>query len=541
MRIRLLMVIALAFTVLTSAYSVPSNADTPLVIKITKAGDGSSTYSSSLTMQVKVSGGSSTKYSTCDAFFRDNQDIRLNLTAGVKEGRTYGIISQYGVKTLEITPTALACEFALVPISYFNFASNMIELPINLTLKISNESTVFDQKTIKMIDESTVQPTLTITSPLRGSTVSGDFVVTTSTANISLWNPKTTSAGAVIGAVSNCVGGVQISTLNSPFRTVAAENQYRSSNKQLVVTQLSANTFRYQFFEPGQYTICISQTFTSISDSNFQSNNGNWSSAAVVVNVSSAVSSLTYSYDDPIFRKIGGYPYNFIFNCPSNVSLTSNTYECSVQAKSKLTSSDLSNLGLTSGTKVNMTGSIPLIVCEFNRDDIRIACQNDGSLVPGYFARVYIVNVGFDAPVKFTVNNYLSKTGYTGVEIFGNIEQGDPDSSFAWKMNNYDANKRKAANAPPSASYQASIAKAIKSAMSSKCQKLPSGFSNYSVKYSKKITSYDGVPGYIFIVNGKTNLQIFEMGNSWQFGPSAATSDQKTWRSWGCGSAIWIY
>jgi hypothetical protein len=393
-------------------------------------------------------------------------------------------------------------------------------------------------------DESTIQPSLTITSPLRGSSVNGDFSVTTKIENGLLWNPETTMAGAYEGASSNCflpVGNFEVSALNSPNRTKVSANQFSASAKQMIVTQQNPNTFRYQFFEPGQYTICIWQSFTSTTDSNIKSNNGNWATAAVIVNVSSAVSSLTYEYSDPIFRRIGGYPYNFIFTCPSNMSSTSQTYQCSVQAHSKLSAQNLQALGLTSGTTVKMTGSIPLTVCEYSRDDIRIACQNDSRLVPDYFAKVYVINVEFDAPVKFTVNNYLSKTGYTGVEIFGNIEQGDPNSSFAWKTNNYDANKRKAANAPPSASYQASISKAIKSSMSSKCQKLPSGFSKYSVKYSKKITSNDGVPGYIFIVNGKTNLQIFEMGNSWQFGPSAATSDQKTWKSWGCGGAIWIY
>ena len=389
---------------------------------------------------------------------------------------------------------------------------------------------------------STNEPSLTITNPLSGGEVSGDFTLTTNIENSNNWNPLETMAGAYIGAKSICgtpVANFKISGINSPNRTAVDAQRYM--NPGLIVTQQSANTFRYQFFEPGQYTICIWQSFISTTNPNVKSNNGEWATAAVVVNVKSPVPILTYAYNDPIFKRIGGSPYNYIFNCPSNVSSTSRTYECSVQAKSKLTSSNLTSLGLTSGTTVTLTGSMSLEVCEFNRDDIRIACNDDSSLVPDYFAKVYTLNVGFDMPVKFTVNNYLSKTGYTGVEISGNFEQGDPSPSFAWKMKNYDANKRKAANAPPSASYQASISNAIKSAMNSKCQKLPSGFSKYSIKYSKKITSYDGFPGYIFILNRRTNLQVFEMGNSLQFGPSIATSDQRTWSTWGCGGAIWIY
>jgi hypothetical protein len=264
--------------------------------------------------------------------------------------------------------------------------------------------------------------------------------------------------------------------------------------------------------------------------------------ASVVVNVNSVISTITYAYNDPIFGRLDGRsPYNFVFKCPARISSSSDGYECSLQAKSKLTDSDLRVLGITSGTKLQLMGSILVDVCEFNRDDVRIACDSRRGLVPDYFAKTYILEVGFDTPVKFKVKNYLKKYGYTGVEIFGNVEQGDPDRSFGWKMNDYDARKRQAANAPPSASYQATLSKEIKSSLTSTCQKLPIGFSKYSVKYSKKITSYDGVPGYIFVINGKTNIQIFEMGNSWQFGPSSATPDQKTWKAWGCGGAIWIY
>jgi hypothetical protein len=85
-----------------------------------------------------------------------------------------------------------------------------------------------------------------------------------------------------------------------------------------------------------------------------------------------------------------------------------------------------------------------------------------------------------------------------------------------------------------------SLEGAIKNAMSKQCQKLPAGFSKYSVQYSKQITSSDGVPGSIYIINKRTYIQIYNMGG-WYMGPSNAISDRKTWSTWGCGGGIWIY
>lgn len=85
-----------------------------------------------------------------------------------------------------------------------------------------------------------------------------------------------------------------------------------------------------------------------------------------------------------------------------------------------------------------------------------------------------------------------------------------------------------------------SLEGAIRNAMLKQCQKLPTGFSKYSVQYSKQITSSDGVPGFIYIINKRIYIQIYNMG-SWYMGPSNAISDRKTWSAWGCGGGIWIY
>jgi len=85
-----------------------------------------------------------------------------------------------------------------------------------------------------------------------------------------------------------------------------------------------------------------------------------------------------------------------------------------------------------------------------------------------------------------------------------------------------------------------SLEGAIKNAMAKQCQKLPAGFSKYSVQYSKQTISSDGVPGFIYTINKKTYIQIYNMGG-WYMGPSNAISDRKTWSAWGCGGGIWIY
>ena len=85
-----------------------------------------------------------------------------------------------------------------------------------------------------------------------------------------------------------------------------------------------------------------------------------------------------------------------------------------------------------------------------------------------------------------------------------------------------------------------SLEGAIRNAMLKQCQKLPTGFSKYSVQYSKQTMSSDFVPGFIYVINKKTYIQIYNMG-AWYMGPSNAISDRKTWSAWGCGGGIWIY
>lgn len=94
---------------------------------------------------------------------------------------------------------------------------------------------------------------------------------------------------------------------------------------------------------------------------------------------------------------------------------------------------------------------------------------------------------------------------------------------------------------PASSSSNPNLEGAIRNAMLNQCQKLPAGFSRYSVQYSKRTISSDFVPGFIYIINKKTYILIYDLGPAYTMGPSNAISDRNTWSAWGCGGGITIY
>lgn len=522
---------------------LPANASA-LTIHLLKLGNGTATSSSSLLVDVEVSGGTSTNFSTCTSYFDSTSDVKISFSADGKQGSQSDPINAFSTSTLNISPTNLTCEFRVAPLNYFGYSWNFPSNAIPLQVTISSGTSILDQQTISMQNVASQQPILTITSPLRGSSVPGDFTVTTNIENSAQWKVSRTMAGAYLGAVPNCgypVGNYEIKSLNSPNATTAMDG-LSSSRKKVNIAQQSVTSFHYQFFQAGQYTICIWQTYNSVLDPTVSSTGtlSSWTIASVVVSVVAAVSNLTYSWDDPIFRMMYHNPYNFKFTCP-NIKSSDATYTCSIQAQKNLSSSDLADMGISQSTSVKVTGRFSMYVCVINSDYGALwPCMGPDD-VPDKFVSAFKINVGFDAPTLFKVKNYLNITGSTGVAIDGNGQQGDPASEYGWQMKNYQANKQKAANAPPSASVLSSFAKAIRKGMSAKCQKLPSGFSKFPIVYSKRITSNDGVPGYVFVVNKKLYLQVFDMGGL-NIGPSPTVQDNRTFIAWGCGiSALWVY
>jgi hypothetical protein len=508
--------------------SVSAKADSQLTVKIIKAGDGTSTVSTNLTIHIEISGSNSATALSCAQYLSQNKNIRIGLTANSLEGSKVNPIDVFTVKTLSISPTTLNCEFSAVPNDYFGGTWKFASSQVDLIIKIYSGNSILDQKNLKMTDLSSMKPKLTILSPLRASEVPGDFVLTTSIQNSAYWNVKSTYIGVGIGTnFLSCNGlvdaGTQIKNLDFPTRFNGANG--------FIVTQRSSTTFRFQFLIPGQYTLCVYQYFRSVAEPTVEA------LAEVIgfAKVTSPVPSLTLNYNDPILES-GSYQIDF--SCPATIS-SKDGYTCTLQAVQKDIRFAYYNQGFkpSLGTKISLTGTIPVVVCEFSNDVYRgMGCGVGAE--PPYFAKTQTVLVGFDKPVAIKVNNYLSKTGFTGVEI---DRSSAGKETYAWKAYGYDAKKKKATNAPPSVEFQSSLVKALRGSMKTNCQKLPANFTRLPMKFSKRITSRDGIPGYLFVINNNTNLQVYDMGNAWQYGPSIASSDQKTWKSWGCGTAIWIY
>jgi len=502
-----------------------SVAESQLVIKITKAGDGSSALSSGLTIQFEISGGNSETALSCAQYLSQNKSIKIALIAESVE--VIQPIDDYTVKTLNLSPTSLSCEFSMVPSDLFGNPWKFLTPQDGLMIKISAEKLVLDQKILLMTDSSSIKPKLSMVSPLRASQVPGEFIVTTSIQNLTYWNIESTYIGVGIGAAFlSCNGlidaGTRLNNFNSPTRF------YRANG--FIVTQQSATTFKFQFLYPGQYTLCIYQNFASVAEPNVKA----VSEVIGIINVTSSVSSLTLDYEDEILESSS---YEIEFLCPATISSKDN-FNCTLKAVQKDVSFAYYNRGFRPSwaTKITLTGMVPVDVCEFDNNKYRgMGCSSGEE--PPYFSKTETVLVGFEKPISIKVNNNLSKTGFTGVEI---NRSSTGKETYAWKANDYDA-KKKAANAPPSKEFQSTLAKAVRASMKSKCQKLPTNFSKLSMNFSKRITSRDGIPGYLFLINNKMNIQIYDMGNAWQYGPSSASSDQKNWKSWGCGAAIWIY
>jgi hypothetical protein len=149
--------------------------------------------------------------------------------------------------------------------------------------------------------------------------------------------------------------------------------------------------------------------------------------------------------------------------------------------------------------------------------------------------------IGFDKPITVTVASHLKQTGYTLVyiEVLNDFfnQNGfkfEPSDGYYWTSSSYE--KRKKSASTPSASLKNSLSASVRRAMSDTCQVLPKGFSKYPIAYSKNVTSQNGVPGHLFMINKSLTVQIYPLMSL--IGPSTAPKDISTWRNWGCGGYI---
>lgn len=534
---KIIMTLVFILSIISSTFVV--HATTPLEARITKPINGELVLSNSLVVQMEFSGGNSTSYSNCIDFVR-TEDIRYGIVSELlKDPEKIDFIQQYGnAKTIKISPTTLSCEFYIVPYAYFGYVWPFSTPSAVVQLNIYSGKQNIARKTLPITNEKEIQPAINILNPLRGADLSNDFLIKTEIINSGYWRVKDSYLELYEGNVSKCeLPQSQRLDLNRAQQDNMRVDFSRSSKKQLIVTQKSDTEFRLQLFESGQYTICIIQGFISISNG-LDFNGGNWVFAKQVINVQALETTLTYQYNDPIFNKTSA-PYQVNLTCVDSVRTNQKSYKCIVGVKKKIESYQLMELFASTNVKVNLTGSVPIQVCEADSHipmQIAICSEDDDSV--SRFKKTYTIEVGIDKPVDLKVTNYLAKTGYTGVKI--ESQRGlSRANSYSWELPSYGAKLKAEANAPPSSKLQGLIENAVKKSMEAVCQKLPAGFNNLSLRYLKRVTSRDLVSGYLFATNKGINIAVYPMINRLYFGPSYSTYDEMKWRDWGCGGAIW--
>jgi hypothetical protein len=249
----------------------------------------------------------------------------------------------------------------------------------------------------------------------------------------------------------------------------------------------------------------------------------------------------SYAWNDQFFdnyRGVAGRPHvKFKFNCPS-FSDTAATYKCTIQALSNFDTTFLKKAGYDTTVKYLLSGQIPATLCTHSSEvGERHGCASD-DFPPRTKTNLMI---GFDKPITVTVASHLKQTGYTLVYIkvlndFFNQNgfKFEPSNGYYWTSSNYE--KRKKGASTPSASLKNSLSASVRRAMSYTCQVLPKGFSKYPITYSKNVTSQNGVPGHLFIINKSLTVQIYPLMSL--ISPSTAPKDISTWRNWGCGGYI---
>ena len=248
-----------------------------------------------------------------------------------------------------------------------------------------------------------------------------------------------------------------------------------------------------------------------------------------------------YVWNDMFFdnyRDVANGPHvKFKFTCPS-LSDTAASYKCTIQALSNFETSFLKKAGYDISKKYQLSGKIPATLCTHSSEEAqRYGCESD-EFPPKTKTELMI---GFDKPITVTVASHLKQTGYTTVDIrvlddfFNEIgAKFEPNNGYYWTSSSYE--KRKKSASTPSSSLKNSLSATVRRAMSDTCQVLPKGFSKYPITYSKNITSENGVPGHLFIINKTLTIQIYPLMSL--IGPSTAPKDFSTWKNWGCGGYI---
>ena len=321
--------------------------------------------------------------------------------------------------------------------------------------------------------------------------------------------------------------------------TVNNGQSYVLGNNEWVSFDVSADSYsRYGFILRFSWQVLVGP---ESSNSTFETRISSQRILPVNINFNLKIPANSYAWNDMFFddyRDAANSPHvKFKFICPS-LSDTATTYKCTVQALSNFEASFLKKAGYDISKKYQLSGEIPATLCTHSSEEAqRYGCESD-DFPPKTKTNLMI---GFDKPITVTVASHLKQTGYTTVDIrviddfFNQIgAKFEPNNGYYWTSSSYE--KRKKSASTPSTALKNSLSATVRRAMSDVCQVLPKGFSKYPITYSKNVTSENGVPGHLFIINKSLTVQIYPLMSL--VGPSTAPKDFTTWKNWGCGGYI---
>ena len=473
-------------------------------------------------VEIHFAGDEAKKFADCVSLTQQ-LDPTLEETVGTNtDGVHLGLAK---ISTLGITNDGIDCKY-LIGFAYTNiialsnFGNISSDSPSTLNLKLSGKllasaTTIFRVPGLTQI---------TTISPTRGATVGLNAEV----------------------KIGYSLGQGEIAPTNWKIEVYNSEGN-QIGNVPYIKTGL--DTWKFSFPDSGIYRVHFSGE-TNIPNCNFPANSPTATYGKCPTKIldgdvpiqvdkkaSSTASEITYSYDwsNPLFKRISPFPFEMEFICPDKVSGDGPFITCSAHAISHLTQQDVVQI-LGFAAPLTVTGEIPLSVCAANSEDLYQKC--DLSEVSNFYLWTKIVKVGFTSSAKIEIPNYLASRGYVQIDAGAPIYITS-NQRIIYKIASYDSNQQKIANTPPPNSLISSTAAQIRKAMMTKCQKLPSGFSRFPIKYSKKLDSFNtnGLPGYVFIVNSKLYLQVLDLQPGLNITPSPTSADNKLFRSWGCGNA----
>lgn len=526
-------------TPLTNAQSAESATD----FEFLSLGTNNNAASSKMLVRMKISGGNSSKATSCSSYLvQEGSKIQLGLseTGQIPGSFFWSGTSGSAAKTVSLDAKSLTCEFYTTPA--WSLKSDARKWSVQIVLLYDGRLEV--SQPVTLWNPNSSPPSITINSPTRGSKVTGELNLVFLSDGKDIWSSRETFVYVVEGWDALCRGGggATINSIGQSGSTSVVQNNSVSNQVwpliRVEATRTSENSVAVNIQSSGKYTVCVGQSFGSKFDPNPpepSSSEIQFANTGVAIDYIAAPRNINLDINDSRLKRLDSPIYYYLntkLTCPKSVKTDSKTITCTLTSNiSPFSDYDVQKIGFSSGTKLTLSANLNYAICVKAEDWGRVACENKSDLIPAYYAHIKSVDINLGQSIKVSVPNFLSKTGFTSIECGLNCS-----GSEEYEVKGYSPPDVRQATAVPTASEQRRILGAIKKGMNERCQKLPSGFSTFQGKYVKRVTSPNGLYGFIFTLGSKISIQIYEAGSVyWTFGPSPTKTDNKTWDSWGCG------